>query len=398
MEPLMRTRRQSSLIILAPSFALASALAASAWADPINARGSIESVTVYRGQALVTRPLDLAQAAGLAEVVVTDLPPRVLAGSLYAEGGGGVQIRSVQFRTKPVAQDVREDVRKIDAEILGLGDRLAEINAGVQRLAEQRAYLDKVENFIAPTAQVEMSKGVLDADTLTKLADYSFKQREALSKQALDLAKQTRDVQAALEQKQREREKLTAGSARTVNEAVVFLNKEGAGAGTLRLRYLVDSATWTPSYNARGDAKAGGVTLEYFASVSQMSGEDWEGVRVELSTATPAMIAKGPDLTPMLVSLVSPGDPSAAGAIPGGTGGGPGTWTIGGVRRSFWCASGATPRGPWSGKCRWALSSSTRRSTTWPGRIRSWTCSRPSASAVASPRPSPCSRSRKGSA
>ncbi len=295
------------------ALSLAASVVWVAHAQPASSRGKIESVTVYRGQALVTRALELNQAAGLAEVVVTDLPPRVLAGSLYAEGGSGVQVRSVQFRTRPVAQDVREDVRKIDAELVVMGDRLAEINAGVERLTERRAYLEKMENFVAPTAQVEMSKGVLNADTLTTLADYSFKQREEMSKQSLDLSKQLRDVQGAMEQKQRERQKLTAGSAKTVSEAVVFLNKEGPTPSTLKLRYLVDSASWTPSYNVRGDAKAGGMTLEYFASVAQMSGEDWEGVQVELSTATPAMIAKGPDLVPMLVALAAPVDAGMGG-------------------------------------------------------------------------------------
>lgn len=298
----MLTRPRLAALIFSTS------LAFGALADPNDSRGTIESVTVYRGQALVTRALNLAQAAGLAEVVVTDLPPRVLPGSLYAEGSAGVQVRSVQFRTRPVAQDVREDVRKIDAELQSLGDRHADINASVQRLSDRRVYLEKMENFVAPTAQAELSKGVLNAETLTKLAEFSFKQREELGKQQLELAKQAREVQSAMELKQREREKLTAGSSRTVNEAVVFLNKDGAAPGTLRLRYLVDNASWTPSYNARGDVKGGAMTLEYFASVVQMSGEDWGGVQLELSTATPAMIAKGPDLAPMQVSLAAPMD------------------------------------------------------------------------------------------
>lgn len=296
------THLLSGFAVLAAS----SFIAPLSMAQPAEARGKIEAVTVYRGQALVTRALELKQAAGLAEVVVTDLPPRVLAGSLYAEGSSGVQIRSVQFRTRPVAQDVREDVRKIDAEIVALADSLNQTNAAIQRLADRRVYLEKMENFVAPTAQAELSKGVLNADTLTKLAEFSFQQREDIGKQSLELGKLQRDTQAQIELKQREREKLSAGSSRTVNEAVVFLNKADAAAGTLRVRYLVDSATWTPSYNARGEEKSSSVTLEYFASVVQMSGEDWQGVQLELSTATPAMIAKGPDLVPLTVALARP--------------------------------------------------------------------------------------------
>ncbi len=279
----------------------------------VETKGKIEAVTVYRGQALVARTVELAGKAGLREIVVTDLPSRVLPGSLYAEGslgGGGVVVRSVQFRTRPVSQDVNESVRRLDADLQTLQDSLASNQASVMRLDEQKAYLDKMEMFVVPTAQTEMSKGVLNAETLIKLSDFSGKQRDTISLRRLELAKETRGIQSQIELKRRERTALTAGSSRTVNEAVVFLNKDGDGPSTMRVRYLVDAATWSPSYNVRGDAKAGQVTLEYFASVEQVSGEDWEGVQLELSTATPALIAKAPTLTPMSVALAAPA-PSA---------------------------------------------------------------------------------------
>lgn len=285
---------------------LVSLSAVQAWADgPTSTRGRIEAVTVYRGQALVTRAVDLANAAGLAEVVVTDLPARVLPGSLYADGGTGVSVRSVQFRTRPVSEDVREDVRKIDAEIAALNDRLAELNGSIDRLNQQKAYIDKMENFVAPTAQAELTKGVLNAETLTKLAEFAFQKKDEIGKKQFELGRQARDLQMSIELKSREREKLTAGSVRTVNEAIVFLNKDAAGPAAIKVRYLVDSATWSPSYNSRANPAAGDVTLDYFASVEQMSGEDWSGVAMELSTATPALAAKAPLLDPMIIALAA---------------------------------------------------------------------------------------------
>lgn len=289
------------------SIGLVSALSPAVWADAATStKGRLEAVTVYRGQALVTRAVDLAASAGLAEVVVTDLPARVLPGSLYADGGSGVSVRSVQFRTRPVSEDVRDDVRKIDAEIGALNDKLTELNGSLERLAQQRAYIDKMENFVAPTAQAEMTKGVLNAETLTTLAEFAFQKRDEIGKKQFDISKQARELQGAIELKSREREKLTAGSVRTVNEAVVFLNKDAAGPASIKVRYLVDSATWSPSYNSRSNPAAGEVTLDYFASVEQMSGEDWSGVSLELSTATPALVAKAPSLDPMIVALAVP--------------------------------------------------------------------------------------------
>ena len=66
----------------------------------------------------------------------------------------------------------------------------------------------------------------------------------------------------------------------------MFVNQTKAEA-KFRLRYLVDQASWAPSYNVRADAKREKVLLEYNASIQQKSGEDWTGVQMTLSTATP---------------------------------------------------------------------------------------------------------------
>ena len=266
--------------------------------------GRVERVTVYRGQAQVTRVIDASGPAGFRELVVTDLPPSIQAGTLYAEGADGIEIRAVRFRTRPVEQDVRAEVRKADDELRTLNDQLTALNADRARIEEQRAYTKRLEDFVAPTAQTELKSGVLNAETLVRLSDYIAKQRDTLGERDLELQKKIRDVQTQIELRQRERAKLTAGSSRSVNEAVIFLNKDRAGNQSLRLLYVVNNASWSPSYSARADG-AGGLTLESYASVQQMTGEDWDNVELELSTATPRLVAKAPELNPMTIALAA---------------------------------------------------------------------------------------------
>lgn len=279
-------------------------------------KGHIESVTVYRGQALVTRavplPAALADAAGsVQEVIVTDLPSTIRPESLHAEAGTGVKVRSVSFRTRPVVQDTREEVRAIDARIEELSAKIASNQRHAQLVNENRAYLESLQGFVAPTATAEMTRGVLNADTIEKISGFLIKQRATLADEELKLGAEARQLQTDLQQAQRERGVLTAGSSRTVYEAVVLVAREGAGQGAVRLRYLVDGATWQPSYNIRAAAPALGkardqMTLEYYASIRQMSGEDWSGVTMTLSTATPSLIAMAPKLAPMTISLTMP--------------------------------------------------------------------------------------------
>ncbi|MFO0897270.1 MAG: mucoidy inhibitor MuiA family protein [Pirellulales bacterium] len=285
-----------SLIVLAT----AAPKAGRAEVTPVT--GRVSEVTVYQGQALVTRAVDVPGAAGLHEIVITDLPEHILPGSLYAESAGGVEVRSVRYRVRPVEQDVREEVRKLDEQIQATADAMQATQRQQQLLAEQTGYLAKLEQFVAPTANAELTKGVLNAETLETLSQFIFNQRRQIAEQELKHGLELRGHQQKLELLQRQRNEIASGSARAVREAAVFVNLQNAG-GALRLRYLVNNANWSPSYNVRAALGDEQVTVEYNASIEQMSGENWNDVAMTLSTASPSLMAMAPVLNPLTISL-----------------------------------------------------------------------------------------------
>ena len=65
-------------------------------AGPQEVPGTVTEVTLYRGQAMVTRTIPLEGPAGGVEIVVGDLPEQVVADSLFAEGGEGIEVRAVR--------------------------------------------------------------------------------------------------------------------------------------------------------------------------------------------------------------------------------------------------------------------------------------------------------------
>ncbi len=275
-------------------------------AESTSVEGRVSAVTVYQGQALVTREIELPEAGGLMEVVVTNLPSAVLPASLYAEPAEGVQVRSVSYRVRPVEQDIRQEVRELDAKIQTLQDELAASQREKQVLAQRTAYVDKLEAFTAGTATTELKSGVLNAETLMQLSKYIGDERTAVAKAELALGIKERELNSQLELLNRQRGELTSGSAKTVREAVVFLNAEKAGPAALRLSYLVSNASWSPSYNIRATADNEEISVEYNASVQQMSGENWNDVQMTLSTATPSLVAKAPTLEALPIVLTAP--------------------------------------------------------------------------------------------
>lgn len=290
-------------------------------AEPVD--GKVVEVTLYRGQALVTREVPLPAGKGENELVVSNLPEQILPDSLFAESGDAVEIRAVRYRNRPVGEAPREEVRKLDEAMQTANDEIA-ANQQMQQLMQKRMeYLDKLEGFVAPTAKAELSKGVLDAVALEKVTTFSFTQRSEVATEMLKLAQQARDLQKKLNLLQRERAELTAGATNNVREAVLFVLKKADAAETIRLSYLVASCGWSPTYTVRAEGERKAAEIECNALIQQVTGEDWNRVKLTLSTASPALAAAGPGLAPFHVGLRT-GGPSqnAQGQGQGGQQGG----------------------------------------------------------------------------
>src|SRR5688500_12893874 len=110
---------------------------------------------------------------------------------------------------------------------------------------------------------------------------------------------------------------LGRGSGKMEREAIVVVDRETGKAGKIRLNYLVSAVTWRPEYKVRAGKITEDVQIDYLANLMQHSGEDWNGVKMTLSTAQPMLNASPPELCmlqPMLVMRGTPGAPPMPGA------------------------------------------------------------------------------------
>ncbi len=284
-------------------------LAASAAAQPgekLTQDGKVTKVTLYRGQAQVTRVVEVERGTGTLELVVTGLPNQVRSDSLFAEGSGGIDVRAVRYRERVVGEEPRQEVRALEEQIQKLSDDL-ELNRRMQQLVAKRVeYLDKMDAAITARATAEAAKGELNAgaaEALENMTRFAFDSRERVTRESVELSVQQRTIEQQINTARRKYQQLTAGASRSVKEAVVFVEKRGNGKEQVRVTYLVDQCGWQPTYNFRASSKDGAVRVEYNALIQQMSGEDWSQVELTLSTASPALSAASPALAPFRVVL-----------------------------------------------------------------------------------------------
>lgn len=267
------------------------------------APSKVVAVTVYSNSALVTREVDVAGNAGRVELVVSPLPSTTVASSLYAEGVEGIRVLTTRYRTRPIVEDTRADIRKILDEIKALQLAKEKIEGDLSALQENVKTVGKMENFLTVTTVQATEKGVLNAEAAIALSKHIRETRSESAKEVVNLKQQIQANQAQVDAAQKRLNELTTGAARYENDAVIVVDKLEAAAGKIRLNYLVEKASWYPQYKLRAD-KAGKeqVTLEYLAGVVQNTGEDWSNVKLVLSTAQPMLNATPPDLQTLHVS------------------------------------------------------------------------------------------------
>jgi hypothetical protein len=277
------------------------------------AASKITAVTVYSNTALVTREVTAPDAAGLAEVVVSPMPPYTMQSSLYAEGSDAIRVLSVRFRTRAIAEDTREEVRKIDAQIKTLVAKQQALEAELKTIGENLKLLDKMEGFTAKSLEHLTDKGLLDTEKIIALAKFVQEDRTKRSKEQLAVKQQLEEVQAQLAFARRLHDEKSGGVVRNERDAVILVDKK-QGGGTIRLNYLVSSAAWRPQYKFRtGGKEKDQVVVEYQAAIEQKTGEDWANAQITLSTAQPLLNAAPPDLKALAVGVTTGGTAVATG-------------------------------------------------------------------------------------
>ena len=229
--------------------------------------GKITKVTVYRGQALITREIQVDLPQGTAELVAGRLPEHIIPESLYAQTQNHLKILSVRYRERAVREDTREEVKALDHKIQTLELALNENTALTEHLASQWTLYENLKNFSLEAKKTDLNHGTLTYEPIKNLAEMiEAKGLEYLDKR-LELERSQRDLKEELELAKRERIAMAAYASRTDREAVIYVQCTQPGPTCLELSYLVRHAQWQQQYNLRALPDDARVSVEYHAVV-----------------------------------------------------------------------------------------------------------------------------------
>lgn len=272
----------------------------------MDVEASISAVTLYRGRAAVTRNAPLQLEAGVYALRFADLPATAQPDSLQARAGTGLKVLSVDFQQQAVADSASSPA------IVEIDQRIQQITQAIRAMADQRSLISSQEKFldaltIRTTTDASAASGTssLDLEEIRKQMQFITGERKRLNSEKASLDVEQPKLEAELEAAKANRNSIAA-AASISRTAIVTVVAAAPFQGEITLTYLVNNATWQPAYNVRTAADLSSVQVEYDATLTQRTGEDWSDVRLTLSTAQPTIAANPPVIEPWYVDIARP--------------------------------------------------------------------------------------------
>ena len=270
----------------------------------------IEQVVVYLDRALVRRSGEVELGPGVQHVEISGLPlsmnpdsVRVTARSAAGTGSPararllGVQVQTAFFSQAPV-----EHVRKLENQLEAVQDELTILDRRLELVKSRRIQLEALagQSEVFATA---LASGEMDVETQMKLFASLQKHAGDLDTELGKLQGERRGIERRLEQLKNQLEQINSSRPPERFKAAVEVDVSAGGRLNFQLSYTVAKAGWKPLYDLRLSDTVGKTQLEagYLAQVTQLSGEDWVGVELSLSSARPALATILPELKPWFI-------------------------------------------------------------------------------------------------
>ncbi len=265
-----------------------------------NVTPTLTHATVFLNRAELTATAKTTIQPGDQRVLIENIPLTIDPNSIQVKGTGNAVITGVRF--------VRDYLRNAPrpANILRLDDTLRTVQDDIAAAELSRSVLEEEKVLILANKQVSGSTTGVKVAELKELANFY---RERLTDIGTKLIK-IKDQLTAL--------KLQETNLK--NQLSVWQNQRNQPTGSievsvtasartplnLELSYVVNGAGWRPVYDLRVKDTQTPVNLSYKARVFQNTGQNWENVRLTLSTSNPALGGNKPELRTQYVDFPQP--------------------------------------------------------------------------------------------
>ncbi|WP_306643626.1 DUF4139 domain-containing protein [Sanyastnella coralliicola] len=262
-----------------------------------NVNSQIDEVTVYLDGAVVERSGTVNLKAGPNELRFSGITQYIYPNSLQAAGGDNYVITSVSFQVDRDAQ------ARYPAHIEAKRDSLDDAQFDKRAKQALRETFQEELLLLQQNRSINGNQNVLLVEDIEEMADFYRERIKEIKYKILELEDEEQDLVMLVSRLQRELQDFNANRPLNVGEIIVKLDAKKAGNVNLGVSYYVTQAGWIPMYDLRSKNTDSPVELTFRAKVRQGTGNDWDNVKLNLSSGNPSIGGNPPALSPWYLYL-----------------------------------------------------------------------------------------------
>lgn len=273
-------------------------------ADEIKVESKLNEATVFLRGAQLSRTADVSIPAGTREIVITNLPVGIDQNSIQVKGKGNFMILSVNYR-----QDYLADAA-VDKEIKVLRDSLKYYKEKMDMLNAMIQVYREEESLLMANKSIGGKEAGFQVSELKAAADFMRARLTEIKKNSLQVGIDLEKFRARYERINNQLNSRQSKQNKHVGEIVVLVSASNNVRGKLEMSYIYPHAGWQAVYDMRSNSVNEAFDLNLKANVFQNSGEDWNDIKLTVSSGEPYSSGRLTKLDPWWLSFVQPPQPS----------------------------------------------------------------------------------------
>lgn len=279
-------------------------------------KSDITEVTVYAKGAQIKRKASYSIKSGVTKVIIDGVSPNIDPNSLQVIASGNsviiIDSKYSLFYPKPEVIKLEGLPLKVRLDISKLEDSLKQINYEIQQIQDNIDVYTATKNILSNNGSMKGQGKVNDSIQLLKQAIDFYMSKMLELNQNLTIQKKKHADKSEVRNEMNARlsklknfqndAKLHPKPKGPSHRITVTLSSTAAATGKMIVSYLVSEAGWTPLYDMRADVTSGNINMNYKAQVYQNSGEDWENIKLNISTNNPFQNKTLPTMHPWYIT------------------------------------------------------------------------------------------------
>lgn len=261
----------------------------------------LKEATVFFTGAELTHTATATLIKGENEIIISNLSPNIDQRSLKVGATGNAIINSTEFSIDylQVNQPSPEKIKVLEDSI--------KIYQKSLRLVQTKLNTAKdLISLLNENRKIAGSEKNLSVDELIKLVNFYESKSSDIQKNIMAYEEDEAKINARLSLIQLQLKEMNLKGSKSIGQVKVKLIAPIATTSTFTLSYYTSQAQWTPQHNINITSVDKPVQFLTKAKIKQITGLDWNKVKLTLSTSTPSFGKEAPLFNAWFLKAMSP--------------------------------------------------------------------------------------------